>query len=395
MSVFAVIGAGYGDEGKGLTTDYLAHQYQNSCVIRFNGGAQAGHTVVHLGKRHVFGHIGSGFFAGAATCLGRHFIVNPILLEQEATELNCRRVYIDPRAIVSTVWDMAVNQALTQYTKKNNTCGVGIHETLQRNLIYGITIGDITKGPKFRNRQIFAAARNASKERLAIYGITLSDLPGHYSDIFESDIILDSFTNTFDKVDRIISVEEDYNMIKYFDHIIFEGAQGLLLDQYHKNFPYVTPSNTGIKNVVEICQEMNTLFVETYYVTRCYKTRHGDGPFPEEAELPFNVIDNTNKPNNYQGSLRFGTLNVHQLLQDIDVDWQQAPVNFGRKKLMVTCMDQVDNTLIFSHGSKPRHLIRTLACCSEFSDVLYSYSSTRNKVVNEATALTIERDKNK
>ena len=67
MKAYAVIGANYGDEGKGLITDYLCRQVENPLVIRFNGGAQAGHTVTTPeGIRHIFSHFGSGTLAGAS-----------------------------------------------------------------------------------------------------------------------------------------------------------------------------------------------------------------------------------------------------------------------------------------------------------------------------------------
>ena len=79
-----VIGANYGDEGKGLMTDYLADKYQAEVVVRFNGGAQAGHTVVTpAGQRHVFSHFGSATLSGSRTFLSKHFVANPILFLKE------------------------------------------------------------------------------------------------------------------------------------------------------------------------------------------------------------------------------------------------------------------------------------------------------------------------
>jgi hypothetical protein len=90
----AVIGAGYGDEGKGLMTDYhVALSGPGGIVVRFNGGAQAGHTVTTPGgQRHVFSHIGSGALAGAATCLSRHLICHPTLFFKEAAALRAAGV---------------------------------------------------------------------------------------------------------------------------------------------------------------------------------------------------------------------------------------------------------------------------------------------------------------
>ena len=83
-NIIAVIGAGYGDEGKGLFTDYFANQHNDSIICRSNGGAQAGHTVVTPnGIRHVFSHLGAGSFSDKPTFLSEHFICNPLLFKKE------------------------------------------------------------------------------------------------------------------------------------------------------------------------------------------------------------------------------------------------------------------------------------------------------------------------
>ena len=81
---YAVIGANFGDEGKGLMTDYFCRTNDNPIDIRINGGAQAGHTVcTPEGERHIFSHIGAGYFAGADTYLSEFFIANPMLFVKE------------------------------------------------------------------------------------------------------------------------------------------------------------------------------------------------------------------------------------------------------------------------------------------------------------------------
>src|SRR5690348_14536867 len=119
MRATVVIGANFGDEGKGLMTDYLCAaagdssrgEISGAMVVRFNGGAQAGHTVFAGGRRHVFHHFGSGAFAGAATFLSRYFVVNPFLWAKERDELGfCPRVFVDRAAMLTTPYDMLVNQ---------------------------------------------------------------------------------------------------------------------------------------------------------------------------------------------------------------------------------------------------------------------------------------------
>jgi adenylosuccinate synthase len=83
-NAYVVIGANYGDEGKGQVVHKLAKQNTNVTVVRYSGGAQAGHTVTtDDGKRHVFSHIGAGTFAGAKTWLSDEFIVNPVMFLKE------------------------------------------------------------------------------------------------------------------------------------------------------------------------------------------------------------------------------------------------------------------------------------------------------------------------
>src|SRR5687767_2778700 len=135
MRLSAVIGASYGDEGKGRTVDFLADAL--TLVVRFNGGAQAGHTVVLPdGRRHVFHHFGSGTFKGAETFLSQHFIMNPIMYCRELKELPAVRVTADPRCRITTPWDMMLNQAVEakRGNDRHGSCGLGINETVTREL---------------------------------------------------------------------------------------------------------------------------------------------------------------------------------------------------------------------------------------------------------------------
>jgi adenylosuccinate synthase len=142
MKAYVVIGACFGDEGKGLTTDYLAAKHvSESLVVRFNGGAQAGHTVQTAnGQRHVFKHFGSGCFAGSPTFLSEYFICNPILFRTELEQLHkfglTPKIYVHPEAVVSTQYDMMINQIVEEIrsNSRHGSCGVGIGETVERNI---------------------------------------------------------------------------------------------------------------------------------------------------------------------------------------------------------------------------------------------------------------------
>ena len=124
-NVKIVVGANFGDEGKGLMTDYFSSISSNSIVVRFNGGAQAGHTVVTPDdKRHVFSHFGSGTFNKVPTYLSEYFICNPTLYKKEFLELKeCGikpMVHFAHDCMFSNPFDMLINQIVESNINSNN-----------------------------------------------------------------------------------------------------------------------------------------------------------------------------------------------------------------------------------------------------------------------------------
>src|SRR5690606_12238557 len=105
----AVIGIGFGDEGKGITTDFLCSRSRNPIVVRFSGGHQAGHTVVLNGVRHVFSNFGSGTLRGAPTYWAKYCTVNPIGIINELDSLIKKgitpKLYIDEKCPITTPYD--------------------------------------------------------------------------------------------------------------------------------------------------------------------------------------------------------------------------------------------------------------------------------------------------
>ena len=149
-----VIGANFGDEGKGLMTDFFAREYMNKygkCLVSCtNGGSQKGHTVISEdGDRHVFHHFGSGNFVGADTYLTRFFIVNPIIFNREYDELlekkALTKTYVDKRCRVTLPTDMMLNQLVEERrgNGKHGSCGFGIFETICRSRELAITVEDL------------------------------------------------------------------------------------------------------------------------------------------------------------------------------------------------------------------------------------------------------------
>ncbi|WP_434715661.1 adenylosuccinate synthetase [Paraburkholderia sp. A3RO-2L] len=348
-----VIGANYGDEGKGLMTDYFASQATGSClVVRFNGGCQASHTVTLAdGRRHAFSHMGSGTFAGAATYLSRHFAVNPPLFLKEREKLNpllpyATLIYVDERAPVTTFYDMLVNQMVEDFrgSRRHGSCGMGFGETIgrQEQSPHTLVARDLLDKHVLREKLI-AIRKEHLPARCAALG--LPDF-GQYHELCTTDVLVDAFITAAEAFLTHASLVPDAQaVIQAADNVVFEGAQGLLLDQTYGSFPHVTRSNTGLKNVLDVAQEGGVQKLDVTYVTRAYLTRHGAGPLANELEgKPYEaVVDLTNQPNAYQGSLRFAFLDHELLGATIRTDLQAAAGSSIEvaANLAVTCLDQV------------------------------------------------------
>lgn len=327
MKAYAVIGASFGDEGKGNLTDYLCATKHADLVVRFSGGAQAGHTVTTPdGKRHVFHHFGSGTLLGVPTFLSEYFIVNPLQFMKEHPDLQAYNpvVYVDPRALVTTPWDMLVNQAYERKLGRKASCGIGINETMQRTKAgYRLTVDNML------DLETLAAIRHKHvPKRCRELGIGSVNM-------FDNDwltIYWDAAINF--KRHTKLAVRPPG------ETVVFEGAQGLLLDQNSLHFPHVTHANTGKQNAVNIVTEWGGDHLELIYVTRSYLTRHGAGPLPGEEPLPSFVKDDTNIDHEFQGVLRYAPLNTQALEWRILMD--AGPLDFS---VAVTCMDQLTTVI--------------------------------------------------
>lgn len=363
-SARAVIGANFGDEGKGLMTDYLVTEHQSDLVIRFNGGAQAGHTVqLPDGRRHVFSHFGSGSFAGAATLLSRFFIVNPMIFTREYSELAIKLpenmdVKIDANAPVTTPFDMLLNQLVEQKRgeSRHGSCGLGIGETIERGEKFlKLTAQHLTDETSLIGKLL--AIRDTWVE-IRKQQLGLDNSQDH---ILKSDVLIENYLNDVRFMIAQSIIVNGAETIQAAHNPVFEGAQGLLLDQDHEFFPHVTRSNTGIKNMLALAAEASIREVEVYYMTRAYLTRHGAGPLMDELpRLPWKIVDETNISNDWQGSLRFANLNVDQLKKSIFDDLKSNYSNIKIKpRIAITCLDQVSAPLPILQGDRYVNLYQT------------------------------------
>lgn len=319
--LIAVIGASYGDCGKGLMTDYFADQLKTGFVLRHNSSAQAGHTVqLEDGTRHVFSHFGSGTFVGLPTVLGHKFVVNPLIFRKEREELIAKgydtKVYVHGNCMITTPYDMLINQMVehSRDDKRHGSCGIGFNETINRHYNHlELTTHinrDLVTWDNFVNKVIDVRSQ-LIQHRISdinLEHLVVNDLHNVYH---TEEVINDYFDACKYFLDHV-EIYHNYEFLKY-DNVIFEGAQGLQLDQSSINFPYVTRCNTGIKDIIEILDQIdNDRALEVVYISRCYVTKHGAGNLPHEEPFPEHLdgLDKTNQPNEFQGSLRYAPLNL-------------------------------------------------------------------------------------
>lgn len=339
-NAYSVIGLGYGDEGKGTVVDYHASMNPDSVVFRHSGGHQVGHTVKIGDKLHEFRHFGSGTFRNIPTIWGRHCTISPLQYEIEYTKLSNNFslnpiFYYSEHCPITTLYDIAYNRAMEKKYKCGST-GVGFAATLKRTEIVPLFAMDLKYSfvlkEKLRNISSYYMTLSSNNNMLDLYIDELGELRN--ADYTE-DIFLQSceFFLSHSMPDTL------FNPI-YTDTVIFEGNQGVLLDKYHGFFPNVTYGFTTNKGV-----KYNNL--DTYYVTRCYGTRHGHGVLSNE-HLGSPILKNNefeqNHINPWQDDFRTAILDFDLIHYAIKCD-QSYGKNI-QSNLVVTCMDQIDNPKI-------------------------------------------------
>lgn len=303
-----ITGLFYGDEGKGSITAYLAEMLPDvRVVVRHSGGAQAAHNVVTGdGKHHTFSQFGSGMFTpGVRTHLAYRMMVDPYRIYPEAEHLVSlgipdvwERLTVDRDCLVTTPMHTQANLLREQERGENihGSCGLGIGETRWAHNHLGdnaIRIGDLERPAaylKWKFHQLYALYRDQCGWDL--------HLP--------SDADLAVYAEF---AERVQLVERDALAGIVGDGtVIFEGAQGVLLDEQHGFQPHTTWSVTTSANARELIQfSLDQDPDDAVYigVTRTYATRHGAGPFPVE-EHNMLIAEAHNNGLGQQGEFRTG-----------------------------------------------------------------------------------------
>ena len=319
MKIDIVIGLGFGDEGKG------------NVVNMFNGGHQAGHHVVmNDGTRHTFSSFGSGTLSGASTYISKYCTLDPLSWRNEFSLFKTVPVYyVDAEVMLVTPYDVRFNKMA--WFKEHGTVGVGFGATIRRHEeeFHKIFARDLWY-PKILRKKVEL-----------IRELYTRHLPEKV--LAECDKVLEDWFLAGDELAMAGHIVTDFYEIKYDHrkHLVFEGAQGVMLDMDYGFFPHVTRSNTTTRNVWTLPGIMDADEITTYYVTRAYQTRHGNGPMTNEEWIqnihigvnPYEI----NNDKGMQGEFRRTLLDVSLLQYAYECDrYHNISEN---AKLVVTCLD--------------------------------------------------------
>jgi adenylosuccinate synthase len=325
MTNYAVIGMGFGDEGKGVATEYLcSKQPKDSLVVRFSGGHQAGHKVIKDGVEHIFSSFGSGTLSGCPTYWSRNCTLEPVAFLNERRMLLAKgvepKIYIDRRCPITTPYDVYANRNSVEL--EHGTTGTGFGKTIMRQLNgLSFVVADL-------------ATTSLVKEKIQ----SIKRYYGIEKEISEN-IFFEAIEHFYHMcVSGQINLVGDLINIK--NNVVFEGSQGLMLDPKIGYMPHCTPSDITPMGIYDLGHDIDELFL----ITRCYQTRHGNGPMTNE-DKPVVLKNNekeTNKCGGWQGEFRTSVLDVDQLVyakhKGID-----GIIRSGTKiSLAMTCMDQMD-----------------------------------------------------
>lgn len=317
-----ILGSQWGDEGKGKIVDMLMDQA--SVGVRFQGGHNAGHTLVIDGQKTILRLIPSGILHDHAKCLiGNGVVLSPTALLEELEELETRgvpaskRLRISDACVLILPYHVALDQAREQAKGKAaiGTTGRGI----------GPAYEDKVARRAIRFGDLFDADRLSAKlkEVLEYHNFVLEKF--HNTDRIEFQPLLD---NLLAMAERLAPMRADVSALltQYREegaNLMFEGAQGTLLDVDHGTYPFVTSSNT-VAGAAAVGSGFGPLHLDYILgITKAYTTRVGSGPFPTELKDDMGAL--LAKKGNEFGSVtgrprRCGWLDIAALRRSIQLN---------------------------------------------------------------------------
>lgn len=336
MKARIIIGANYGDEGKGTVVANYTKKAKDKLVLNVltNGGSQRGHSILTNDGNITFQHFGAGTYYGADNYYSRFFILNPMqfVIEYNNLIIKPKHIYRDKLCRWSTPYDSMANLIEEEQRKRHASCCMGIWNTIKRYkelssylFDYFVKLDDLEKY-KYLN-----FIKNYYEKYI--------DIPEKWKNIWNSTGIMIHFIKDCNFMYEHTKVIDLSNL--EYDELIFENGQGLLLCDTGKDTYDTTPSNTGINYSLELLNDLKIKDITAHYVTRPYLTRHGDGEMLDESArcyLSSHVErDRTNHYNEGQGAFRYGKLDIDSLRQRILKDSKNIKV-----EIELTHCDEMD-----------------------------------------------------
>lgn len=322
MRAHVVVDLGFGDAGKGLLTDALVRQTGARWVVRFNGGAQAGHNVVTPeGRHHTFAQFGAGSLVpGTGTLLSEHVAIHPGALLVEAAALEAKSVAdplsllsIDARALVITPFHQAANRLreLARGDARHGSCGIGFGEAVgdaRAGLEDALTYSELCDAP-LAMRKARRAQERKRAELSQLRDATRDDpaAAGEWALLESPDVAAAWLDQTRALTRRVRPSPEGFlaSLSREHSDVVFEGAQGVLLDEDAGFHPHTTYSRCGFDNALELLGGTSAE-IRRIGVLRSHVVRHGAGPLPTECgELEAHVREH-NARGPWQGEVRYG-----------------------------------------------------------------------------------------
>ncbi|EWH08440.1 adenylosuccinate synthetase [Catenovulum agarivorans DS-2] len=278
-----VLGTQWGDEGKGKVVDLLTDKA--SYVVRYQGGHNAGHTLIIDGEKTVLHLIPSGILRDNVTCIiGNGVVLSPEALLKEMNELKARGVKVEERLKISEAcplilpYHVALDQAreAARGNNKIGTTGRGIGPAYEDKVARrGLRVGDLFCEEQFASKL---------KEVMEYHNFALVNYykaeAVSYDEVFAAAMQYREVLTSM-----VVDVTEVLDQArKNGESILFEGAQGTLLDIDHGTYPFVTSSNTTVGGVATGCGFGPCYLDYVLGIVKAYTTRVGSGPFPTELD---------------------------------------------------------------------------------------------------------------
>lgn len=353
--IHIVVDLGFGDSGKGAITDRLAAgDPHNTVVIRYTGGSQAGHNVVIGDQSHVHSSFASGALRGVQGHMSHYCPINPQILINEAILLEAKTnrhlidyCSVDPLCPMVTIFDQEWNKFHANKLRQRNTVGIGIGAAMDRHekTPHRIFIADILHPMLLRNK--LEAIRDYYIAKAM--AVNTPELCGQDLALIMSRVELEAYMAQIKVMLSYVSLAPTMDIIWAYGggnkNLILEGAQGIMLDRDHGVFPYVTYGYTTPRNAVELLGPVQEAIasqpVTVHHVTRCYQTRHGDGPISPGEDL--GLKDPTNLETGFQGQFRTRPLDFDLIGYALSVSASYtAAMPTVIDTLHVTCMDRIE-----------------------------------------------------